>query len=75
MKVVKTPQFRVVLILLPSMGPETRFTGGETSSERPHHPAELSEAKTQAVVWGGACSREGLRPDTEECLLELPRDA
>lgn len=47
MKVVKTRLFHVVLILLPSMGPESRFTGGETSSGRPHHvaAAPLSSVK------------------------------
>lgn len=82
MKVVKNPQFHVVLILPPSMGPEgTRnpvYSWGNQLREATPcggSPAELSEAKTQAILWRWACSREGMRLDTEECLLELPGDA
>lgn len=81
-KVVKNPQFHVVLILPPSMGPEgTRnpvYSWGNQLREATPcggSPAELSEAKTQAILWRWACSREGMRLDTEECLLELPGDA
>lgn len=59
MKVVKNPQFRVVLILLPFMGPEGRRNpvyrwGNQFRATTPRggSPAEFSEAKTQAMGLG-----------------------
>ena len=59
MKVVKNPQFHVVLILLPSMGPEGRRNpvyrwGNQFRAATPcgGSPAEFSEAKTQALGLG-----------------------
>lgn len=59
MKIVKNPQFHVVLILLPSMGPEGRRNpvyrwGNQFRAATPcgGSPAEFSEAKTQALGLG-----------------------